>query len=299
MEVTTPFVFQSDAGVVNDVFNNQPNYLIEYDKSVPGEYCIVYFSSNDLYYPNSEIAFAENVLKRNRFEWYQTRIKYGHKHIFIRDIKKQWYLGGINREIDSPRKLLEFLKKECSGYKSVFLGSSAGGFIAVIMGQQVNAERIYTFNGQFEILSLLKKENAALIDPILYRNRNNRQLLPYYKAVDFIINPDSIFYFHSSRSKWDIEQAALVNHLPVHILSFHTSNHGVPFLKSNLPAVINLPETELRKLSGKKMHPLFFSLKMVGLLKTIEGLKGIFRFVWNKIYIHTIQRWKNKASARI
>jgi hypothetical protein len=117
--------------------------------------------------------------------------------------------------------------------------------------------------------------------------------------VDFITNPGSIFYFHSNKSQWDIEQSALINHLPVHKLSFDTSNHGVPFLKSNLPAVINLPETELRKLSGRKMHPLTFSLKMVGLLKTIEGMKGIFKFVLNKIYIHTIQRWKNKVSGKI
>ncbi|MBN8861165.1 MAG: hypothetical protein J0H29_22435 [Sphingobacteriales bacterium] len=299
MEVAAPFVFQSDAGIVNDVFANQSNYLIEYDESVPKEYCIVYFSSNDLYYPNNETAFTESILRRNRFEWYQTRITYGHKHIFVRDIKKQWYIGGINAEINTPQKMLEFLKRECSGYKPVFLGSSAGGFIAVIMGQLIHAVRIYTFNGQFEILSLLKEENAVLIEPILYRNRNNAQLLPYYKAVDFIINPDSIFYFHSNKSQWDIEQSALINHLPVHKLSFDTSNHGVPFLKSNLPAVINLPETELRKLSGRKMHPLTFSLKMVGLLKTIEGMKGIFRFVLNKIYIHTIQRWKNKASGKI
>ncbi len=298
MEVAIPFVFQSDAGIVNDVFANQPNYLIEYNENVPKEYCIVYFSSNDLYYPNNETAFAESILKRNRFEWYQTRIKYGHKHIFVRDIKKQWYIGGINAQLDSPQKMLEFLKRECSGYKPVFLGSSAGGFIAVIMGQLINATRIYTFNGQFEILSLLKKENAALIEPILYRNRNNLQLLPYYKAVDFITNPDSIFYFHSNRSKWDIEQSALISHLPVHKLSFNTSNHGVPFLKSNLPAVINLPETALRELSGKKMHPLFFSLKMVGFFKTMEGVQGILRFALNKIYIRTIQRWRNKPSGK-
>jgi hypothetical protein len=298
MEIEPPFVFQSDAEIVKDVFANQSNYLIEYNQDAPKEYCIVYFSSNALYYPNNETAFRESVLKRDRFEWYRRRIKYGHKHIFVRDIKKQWYIGGINAEIDSPAKMLKFLKKECSGYKPVFLGSSAGGFIAVIMGQLMNAARIYTFNGQFEVLSLLKEENAALINPILYRNRNNTQLLPYYKAVDFIINPDSIFYFYSNKSKWDVEQSALINHLPVHRLSFDTSNHGIPFLKSNLPAVINLSEKELRELSGKKIHPLFFSLKMVGLLKTMEGMESIFQFVLNKIYINTIQRWKNKAQGK-
>lgn len=286
------FVFQADAPIVEDFYIKQPNYLIEYNDAVPKTYCIVYFSSNDLYYPNNEVAFTESVIKKNRFEWYQTRVAYGHKHIFIRDIKKQWYITGINSTINSPQSLYEFLKKECNGYKSILIGSSAGGFIAVIMGQLINAERIYTFNGQFEIFSLLKKNNAEMIDPIIFRNRNNELLLPYYNATNFITMPHSIYYFHSNKSQWDLEQCELVWQFPINKISFKTSNHGVPFLKSNLYTVLNLSPDELNKLTDKTMHPFAFSLKMVGLLKTLEGLKTIFQFALNKIYIRTIQRLK-------
>lgn len=294
MEITTPFVFQVDAEIVNNVYNTHTNYIIEYNQTVPKEYCVVYFSSNDLYYPNNEVAFTESIINKNRFEWYKSRIPYGHKHIFLRDIKKQWYLTGVNATINNPQALFNFLLEETKGYKTILLGSSAGGFISVILGQLLNAERIYTFNGQFEILSLLNKPTAETIDPVLFRNRTNKALLPYYNTVNFITNPDSIYYFHSSKSQWDREQWQKVKNIPLHKISFATSNHGIPFLKSNLPAVLNLTIEELRALSGKTMHPLIFSLKMVGFIKTMEGLKSIMQFALNKIYIKTIQKWKTR-----
>ncbi|MFT3703311.1 MAG: hypothetical protein QM802_13120 [Agriterribacter sp.] len=294
MEIKTSFVFQADAEIVDKIYNTHHNYLIEYNENADKDYCIIYFSSNDLYYPNNEIAFTESIINKNRFEWYGNRIHYGYKHIFLRDIKKQWYLTGINATLNSPQKLCEFLMKEASGYKAILLGSSAGGFISVILGQLLNAERIYSFNGQFEIHSLLSKPTAETIDPILFRNKDNQQLLPYYYAANFIKHPQSIYYFHSSKSQWDIEQSQQVKQFPINKISFKTTNHGVPFLKSNLPVVLNLPLEELKKLSGKTMHPLAFSLKMVGLTKTLEGLKSIFQFALNKIYIRTIQRWKKK-----
>jgi hypothetical protein len=292
MEIKAPFVFQADADIVNNIYRAQPNYLIEYNEKISKEYCIVYFSSNDLYYPNNEIAFTESIINKNRFEWYGNRINYGHKHIFLRDIKKQWYLTGVNAIINSPQKLYEFLAQETRGYKTILLGSSAGGFISVILGQLLNAERIYSFNGQFEIYSLLAKATAETMDPILFRNKENERLLPYYYAANFIKHPQSVYYFHSSKSQWDIEQSGQVKQFPIHKISFVTSNHGVPFLKSNLPVVLNLKIEELKKLSGKTIHPLIFSLKMVGLAKTIEGLKSIIQFGLNKIYIRTIQKWK-------
>jgi hypothetical protein len=292
MAVNDPFVFQADSKIVNDFYQDHLNYIIQYDDSVPKEYCVVYFSSNDIYYPNNDIAFTESIINKNRFEWYGNRVNYGHKHIFLRDIKKQWYLTGINKDIDSPQKMFEFLKEETQGYKIILIGSSAGGFISVILGQLLNAERIYSFNGQFEILSILDKKSAPSVDPVLYRNKDNENLLPFYDASKFISCPETIYYFHSGKSNWDIEQYAYLNGLKINKITFKTSNHGIPFLKSNLPVVLNLPLSELKKISGKTFNPLTFSLKMVGLLKTLEGVKSIIQFGLNKVYIRSIQKWK-------
>ncbi|GGH56530.1 hypothetical protein HNQ91_000023 [Filimonas zeae] len=293
MEITHPFVFQVDSEIVMEHYNNQLNYLIEYNKNVPKEYCVVYFSSNDLYYPNNEIAFSESILKKNRFEWYGNRIAIGHKHIFLRDIRKQWYLTGINSQINSFGKLIDFLKEETKGYKVITLGSSAGGFASIITGQGINAEKICSFNGQFEILSLLKKSKPE-VDPILFRNQKNSEMLPYYDTLNFITSPSSIFYFQSCKSQWDIEQAEYATSVKLNKIAFRTTNHGVPFLKSNLPHVINLNREQLLKLAGKTFHPLFFSLKTVGVIETVKGVSSIIQFGLNKIYIRTIQKWKSK-----
>jgi len=292
MEITDSYVFQADSDIVNNFYENDPNYIIEYNDLNNRDYCIIYFSSNDLYYPNSDIAFTESVKNKNRFEWYKNRIDYGHKHIFIRDIKKQWYLAGINVNLDNPIKLLEFLRHETKGYKVILVGSSAGGFIATIFGQQLSAERIYSFNGQFEIRTLLEKPKASTVDPILFRKKNDPEIMPYYDTLNFITNPGSIYYFHSSKCLWDIEQYNHLRGLKINKISFKTGNHGIPFLKSNLPVVLNLSKEELKGLVGKNMHPLFFSLKMVGLAKTIEGAKTIVQFALNKLYIRYIQKWK-------
>lgn len=293
MEVTQPYVFQTDSEVVNEVYVNQNNYLIEYNPNATENYCVLYFASNDLYYPNNEVAFYEQLAKKNRFEWYGNRVLFGKKHIFIRDIKKQWYLTGINATIDTPEKLTEFLRKETEGYKVIALGSSAGGFASILHGQRINAERIYSFNGQFEVLSQLRRSSADK-DPIIFRNRDNQALLPYFDTVNFIHNPTTIFYFHSNKSDWDLEQIDHVKDKGIEKISFSTSNHGVPFLKPNLPVVINMSLAELQSLRGKTMHPIIFSIKTIGFIKTMEGLKSIVQFGLNKVYIATFLKLKNK-----
>jgi hypothetical protein len=127
MEILANYSFQVDSEMVKNTYKNDPNYLIEYSPTINKKYCIIYFSSHNIYYPNSEIAFEKQLLGKNRYEWYKTRVQNGYKHLFIRDIQKQWYLGGINSFINTPQKLLSFLKEETIGFQVIVLGSSAGG----------------------------------------------------------------------------------------------------------------------------------------------------------------------------
>lgn len=70
------FVFQTDSKIVQDVYRNQPNYLIEYNTQCTNkDYCAVYFCSNDIYYPNTEEIFKKRIIEKNFFEWYGSRIK--------------------------------------------------------------------------------------------------------------------------------------------------------------------------------------------------------------------------------
>lgn len=67
MEIKPPYVFQADAEIVNEIYTNHSNYLIEYNNDAAKEYCIVYFTSNNLYYPNNEISFSASVKKKKQF----------------------------------------------------------------------------------------------------------------------------------------------------------------------------------------------------------------------------------------
>ena len=292
MEINKIFSFQVDSDIVKTVFKEKDNYLIEYSKDSPKKYCIVYFASNDLYYPNTEIAFQKQLLDKNRFEWYKTRIKYGYKHIFIRDIQKQWYLGGINSDINNPQKLLEFLKNETEGYSIVMVGSSAGGFAATIYGQLLNAEKIYSFNGQFEIRSILDSSSEG-IDPLIFRYKNSPDFVQWYDTRSFITNPSSVYYFQSINSKWDIAQYEQIKEVPIQRIAFKTSNHGIPFLSANLPYVLNLSDTQLLKLTKKVQSPLFFSIKAIGFIQTILALSVILNYGIKKIYRNTVLKSKN------
>jgi hypothetical protein len=271
-------VFQTDSEPVLKVFKESKNFLIEHfkiDSKVKCDepVCAIYFSSHNIYFPNTSEAFEEQLIKKNRFEWYGTRVNRASKHIFLRDIKKQWYLNGINHEINSVERLLEFLKEVTKGFKIITIGSSAGGYAAVLFGQLLSAQSIFAFNGQFQLLDLLETTNEK-INPILFRNVNNPEIAQYFSLKEFIINPFSIFYFCSKNSPWDFYQYNHVSFLEINFILIKSSHHGIPFLKSSLPKLINLNNELLSILSRKEYTYLSFSLK----------IEGFFTFLLNFLY---------------
>jgi hypothetical protein len=258
-------VFQSVDDEVNFVFANNKNYLIEYSKSTKNSipYCIIYFSSNSIFYPQTKEAFFDQIIKKDRYEWYHTRINCGAKHIFLRDIKIRHYLAGINSTLDTIEKVIDFLKSETEGYKIITVGSSSGGYAAVFFGQKLNAERNYSFNGQFVLDSNYN----------YFFSENEKSLAEKYSNLrDYLKTPSTVFYFYSNKSEVDKSQLKYVEHTGINIFSFNTSVHGIPFLKNNLPVVLNLKVHDLKILSNKCYDPLFFSIKMVGILGLFIGI---------------------------
>lgn len=268
---STCYVFQIDSEIVNKVYQEQNNYLIEFDEKGDKEWCAVYFCSNDIYYPNTEEIFRKRIVEKNFFEWYHSRITRASKHIFIRDIFKQWYLAGINININTPEKLIEFLKKETKGYKVITIGSSAGGYAAMLYGSFINTQFTLAFNPQIEIQSLLNRSTES-INPLLFRIKDQRT--QYFDIIKFIKKEAKTFYFFSNASSWDMEQN---NHLNKNIpnlyrIAFRTKHHGIPFLKVALPKVLNLNIKQLETFSKKNQSPIIFTIQMVGIRKTLSGL---------------------------
>lgn len=272
-KISQPFscyAFQTDSAIVRQVYETQDNYLIEYDEIGQKNWCAIYFCSNDIYYPNTEEIFRKRIIEKNFFEWYHSRIKKASKHIFVRDIFKQWYLAGINARIDTPEKLIAFLRNETEGYHVVTIGSSAGGYAATLYGSLLNADYVFAFNPRLEIYSVLERTSEK-VNPLAFRLKNIRQF--YYDLNPLINNTTSIFYFFSRNSWLDIIQNKHILIKPnIYQITFQTSHHGIPFLKVALPTVINWDVEKLKRLSGKIHSPIGFTIKAVGVVKTIRGL---------------------------
>lgn len=265
----TCYVFQVDSHIVQQVYAKQDNFLIEYDDKGDQGWCAIYFCSNDIYYPNTEDIFRKRIVEKNFFEWYHSRINRASKHIFIRDIFKQWYLKGINTKINTPEKLIDFLRKETKGYNIVTIGSSAGGYAAILHGSLLNAKYVLAFNPQFEIKSLLKSTTEK-VNPILFRYSDT--IGKYLDIVRYMNTTTKILYFNSNKSKWDVEQNLYIGNKPnIYNIKFNSSHHGIPFLKVALPVVLNLSVEKLEQLSNVIHNPIWFTYQMVGLVNTVVG----------------------------
>lgn len=262
-------VFQTDSVIVQQAYQNSDNYLIEYDTNGDKNYCAIYFCSNDIYFPNNEEIFRKRIIEKNFFEWYHSRIKKASKHIFVRDIFKQWYLAGINQKINTPDKLLDFLRKETKGYQLITIGSSAGGYAAILYGSLLCAKQILAFNPQFEIESLLKRSSENK-DPLIFRIKDERRR--FFNIIPYINENTDIYYFYSNASQWDIEQNKQVkSYSKIHKIAYNSHHHGIPFLKVALPITINLERNKLIEFSKKSHNPIFFTIQMVGIRRTIQG----------------------------
>lgn len=272
MEKENSMIFQTDSRLVIQEYENNPNYLIEYDSRFSSEnICAIYFSSHDIYYPNKEEVFVKNIIERNKFEWYNTRIENASKHIFIRDIKKQWYISGLNKIIDSPIKLLEFLQIETNGYRIITIGSSAGGFASVLFGSLLDAEKIFSFNGQFEISSLLRSSHSEN-DPLVFKYADDSVLKAYYDTKSYIKNKKGLFYFVSYNSPIDKAQYEHIKDLNLNSIIFKTNHHGIPFPKDCLTEILKLSYDELANDCRKSHSPIIYAIHYIGIYKTISGL---------------------------
>lgn len=267
---STCYVFQTDSEIVNRVYQEQDNFLIETNEKGDKEWCAIYFCSHDIYYPNIEEIFRKRIIQKNFFEWYHSRITKASKHIFIRDVFKQWYLAGINKNINTPEKLTDFLRKETLGYKIVTIGSSAGGYAAVLYGSLLSAEYVLAFNARFEIYSVLKNSTEN-INPLAFRLKDQRQ--KFFDLNPLINDTTKYFYFFSKKSQLDIIQKRHLKEKDnIYIIRFNTNHHGIPFLKVALPKVVNLNTNKIEKFTKKDHSPIGFTIQMVGLRRTISGL---------------------------
>lgn len=236
--------------LINQAYTNNPNFLIINDENNKSkDYCVVYFSSNGIFFPNDVKTFNESITKKNIFEWYKTRIDKAQKHIFLRDVYKNWYQDGINSKLNSIEKVLNFLKEETRGYKVITVGASAGGYAAILFGILLKAKYVLSFSAQFDVTDLVPQ---SILKKVFLDNQSIQK--KYLNLSEFIINSKSdIFYVLPAQSEQDNKQFQLVKgSKKLYTLPIESSAHGVPLDSELLRTLINKPPRKLKKIFSNK-----------------------------------------------
>ena len=239
------------------------NFQIEYDDSKKEQnICAVYCSSSGLYFPNTEEEFCKAFIDRDdKFEWKRQRVERAYKHIWIRDITKEFYVRGINSKINSIDKLIDFIKKETEGYSVIFVGSSGGAYIATLLGCVLEAELVYNFSGFFD-LNVLDEDTWPLIKEREYAVSNAK----WYNLCELIRKSNTkVLYFYPNRLEGDRKQAEFVKDIKnVYSFEFISKRHGIPFSDQTLEKVINMDFDMLYKkvkiFKGKRINVLLWNL---------------------------------------
>lgn len=217
-------------------------------------WAVVYFSSNGLYDP-SKNDFEKVVVSGKRFEWKKNKIKKASRHIFVRDVFLCSYFYGINHNIDSFMKLTEFLREKTAGYRVIMLGSSGGGYAAALAGSILQAEAVYSFSGQFDILKFneachCEKDLPKAQEQPMLAEKEMAERAKYLQIADIVReNKVPIYYFVGAHNKCDLPDCEIAQKLSnVRVFRFDNAKHGMPVDKKCLRELLNLELDDLEKL---------------------------------------------------
>ena len=256
------------------------NYEIEYTESKSGK-CLICFSGNGLYFPNTMETFEKRILQNNRFEWKNiSRSKYVQKTyekiIYVRDIFKCWYLLGINEEISNIEKVRLFLEKETKGYEIYTLGNSAGGFAAVLFGCLLKAEAVFDFSGQF-YLDVTKDQVLPKLEKTYEKYFGLKEIVSQSSC--------SIFFFVPDKAESDLKNYEYVKECKnVYSFFIKSSSHGTTVAGVNYQYILKKTKEEMlrlhKKCHGKSVGRYLFLFMSAGILKGTQAFFGMILYRW-------------------
>lgn len=231
-------------------YRNLDNYkVLNFGSHVKNKKCLVCFSSNGLYYPNTNNNL-DSIIEGDKYEW-ENVIRGGFERvIFVRDIYKQWYVQGISEKYDSVEKVKELLGKLTKGYENTFIGSSAGGYAAVLFGGLLDCSKIISFSGQFDIALAAK---CHMSNELVHKVKDKK----YFNIKDTQAN---VFYFYPSLSSIDKIQYDLIKNNPsVKVITVVSDVHGVPLFSFSLNKLVHLSNHKLIELTERKYSKKYIS----------------------------------------
>lgn len=239
----------NSCSIIENIYK-MDNYCIKDTKARTGR-ALIFFSGNGLYYPNSEETFVKTICDKNRYEWENTAKSkvlqnYFERMIFVRDVYKQWYVKGINDRADSVDAVVKLLEEITKGYEVTTCGNSAGGYMAVLAGIQMGANKIFSFSGQFSIENQLKRPIWEA--PYLHKYKFDEQRNCYFSLVPYLIKENNVFYFYPGKCQYDIEQHNLIRDCPIYKYKLDCDSHGDTVCKECYPYILVSSAKKLRQL---------------------------------------------------
>lgn len=243
--------------------------------------CYIFFSSHAIYYPNTKEIFNEVIVKQDRYEWEKLAspkeiVENSRMHIFVRDIYKQWYVEGINKQINSIKRLLSYLKEITKDYEVITVGNSAGGYMAVIAAEYLKATYCFNFAGQISLLDEIGHNYllAAACDDTsksCYFNIGN-----LYRSIGC-----KVYYFYAKKNAEDCKSYGLIEKYENVIgFGFRQKIHGISMFSDNMIPILCSTEEEMDKLS--KIYKNRMINRWEFLLRT-TSFKTMLYVVWKRV----------------
>lgn len=232
------------------------NYKVQ-EISEEGQNAYIFFTSHGLYYPTTLDEFKKQVVQLDRYEWENISknplIKaQASRYIFVRDVYKSWCLHGINGNLNSIEKVAKELKYLTEGKKIITVGSSAGGYMALVFGCILNAEAIYAFAPQISL------DIYNDFHPVKYitEYRTMDKISRWLSLQNIIENNlySEVFLMFPTMCDEDTAQLKLVEPLQndnCHLLKVKFDKHGTPVYGESVTKILGWPIQKSRILYEK------------------------------------------------
>lgn len=232
--------------LLKPVYHNEDNYkIIDNPNAEEPDLAVIYFSS---------IGWCSEKNVRTRinndyYEFHRNPVKRAGRHIYIRDVALAIYTNGINKTINNIDKLLEFLEEKTKGYKVITMGTSSGGYMAMIAGGHLKAQYAISISGPVDI-NYCEGYLSKLPDWVEYNSPEKRK---YFNIEPFLRNDNiPIFHFEAIRCLTDIPSWKTMLTIPnVRVFSLDNELHGGPIDAKCTGVLINKNQDELQAIFEK------------------------------------------------
>lgn len=266
-------------------FNENTNYKVM-QASGPADTVCIFFSSNSLFLPSTYSSFHSTIVDRDRYEWENLAkdpelSQIAGEFIFVRDIYKNWWLEGLCGKYNSQAKMLDLLRNLTSGKRVLTVGTSAGGYAAILFGVRLQAERIYAFSSQIDLHIYNRWHPIKHYSKYLDGTQNNAKLDLHFELQEY---RGALYYLYPSRCQEDIEQAQYIymqdcketEH--IRMMPVRRSKHGRTVLPISVLKFLSMSAEQADKIyqhyRHKEINPYEFLFRTSGFLPGVRYLLG-------------------------